>query len=100
MTQAHLWATMSGIAFLVAGYAWYAERKQKNRRDLDDVSLIPWTLVLLCALIVAIITGYYAAKLAGAPPIRMRRSAELQVQPAYPQNAVSAPEERRRTAGA
>ena len=74
MTQAHLFGTISGIAALLAAYSWYRERKQKNRRDLDDVSLIPWTLVLLCAVIVAVITAYYAAKLAGAPSLpRIRR---------------------------
>lgn len=83
MTQAHLMMMIAGSAALIAVYAWFAERRRKNRRDLDDVGLVPWTLVLLCATIVAIVGGYYAAKLAGAPPIKMgRRRAELQVEPA------------------
>ena len=73
MTQAHIMATISALSAVTAVYAWYAERKQKNRRDLDDVSLIPWSLVLYCAVIVAIMTGYYAAKLMGAPSLKLRR---------------------------
>ena len=62
MTQAAVLWTAVGSAALVAVFAGMADRRQKNRRDLDQVGIVPWTILQVIAVAVAISCLAYALR--------------------------------------
>jgi len=61
MTQSGLWATSAGFAAL-AGIAFFADHRRANRRDLDKVGWMPWSLVQILAIIAAAGAAAFALK--------------------------------------
>ena len=49
-------------AALLAGLAWWGDRRRIRRRNLDAVGWMPWTPVFFGALMVAVIALGLAAK--------------------------------------
>lgn len=52
--QQELWTSV-GIALLVAVVAGYGEHRRKKRVNMDKISLIPWPLLQVLALLTALI---------------------------------------------
>jgi hypothetical protein len=52
---------VAGLAAATGGYAALAERRRHQRRDLDNVGWVPWTLVQVVAMVLAI--GLFAIAL-------------------------------------
>lgn len=52
--QQELW-TGVGIALAVAVIAAFGERKRKRRTDMDKIGLLPWPLIQIMALLMALI---------------------------------------------
>lgn len=48
------------IALLVAAASGVGEWRQRRRRDLDKVGLVPWTALQMIALLLAVILGSLA----------------------------------------
>ena len=61
MTQSALWATSAGFAVL-AGFAFLADHRRANRRDLDKVGWVPWGLIQILAIIAAAAAAAFALK--------------------------------------
>lgn len=57
--QAELWWG-AGIALTVAVVAIFADRRRQRRDDLDRVGFMPWALVQVIALLVAVICAALA----------------------------------------
>lgn len=45
------------LAVLVAGLAWWGDRRRLRRRDLDRVGLMPWEALFFWSLLVAVLLG-------------------------------------------
>jgi hypothetical protein len=56
-----LWGSCAG-ALAVAGIASLAERRRANRRDLDKVGFMPWSLIIVMALMIALACAALAIK--------------------------------------
>ncbi|MEA3053026.1 MAG: hypothetical protein QOG72_1929 [Sphingomonadales bacterium] len=56
-TPAHLlWAAAALFAALTAFAAW-RDHARANRRDIDKVGWVPWQLVLVLAMLLAVVCG-------------------------------------------
>ncbi|HEX6374734.1 MAG TPA: hypothetical protein VFZ91_03330 [Allosphingosinicella sp.] len=55
-----LWALAAGFAALAALAAWRDQARAK-RRDLDRPGLMPWQLILVLSLLLAVVCGALAA---------------------------------------
>lgn len=60
--QQQLWTSV-GAALLVAVVAGLGERKRKRRIDMDRIGLIPWPLVQILAILMALILASVAINL-------------------------------------
>jgi hypothetical protein len=60
-TQAALW-TGAGAAAAVALIAALADRRRTRRRDLDRPGLVPWPLVQVLAMLIAVVAAAFALK--------------------------------------
>jgi len=60
--QQELWTSV-GVALLVAVIAGFGERQRKRRRDMDRISLMPWPLVQVLAILAALILASLALHL-------------------------------------
>jgi hypothetical protein len=49
------WGWASLIGLVIAGIAAYAERRRSARTDLERVGIVPWTLVMVMALLLAVV---------------------------------------------
>ena len=56
-----LWSGCAG-ALLLAGTANIAERRRANRRNLEDVGFMPWPLITVLAMMVALSCAAIAIK--------------------------------------
>ncbi len=54
MTQAQLWIAAGALA-LLAGFSALAERLRSRRRDIDKPGWVPWTLIQVLAMTVAVV---------------------------------------------
>ncbi|RYE04551.1 MAG: hypothetical protein EOP61_00085 [Sphingomonadales bacterium] len=52
--QQELW-TGVGIALAVAVISGFGERRRKQRKDMDRIGLMPWPLIQVLALLIALI---------------------------------------------
>ncbi|WP_380878174.1 hypothetical protein ACFB49_15880 [Sphingomonas sp. DBB INV C78] len=59
--QGTLWA-LAGVSAGIAGIAALADRRRNQRRDLDRVGWVPWPLILMMAILLAIIFTAFAIK--------------------------------------
>jgi hypothetical protein len=59
--QYELW-TGCATALAVAGIATLAERRRANRRNLDRVGFMPWTFIIIMAMMVALSCAAIALK--------------------------------------
>jgi hypothetical protein len=50
---AAFWASLGGLAAIVALLATLAERRRSRRRELDAVGCVPWTPVFFAAFLLA-----------------------------------------------
>jgi len=57
--QQQLWTSV-GAALLVAVVAGLGERKRKRRIDMDRIGLMPWPLVQILAILMALILASVA----------------------------------------
>jgi hypothetical protein len=48
-------ATIGGLAIVMAGLAWFADRRRMRRTDPDKVGFMPWTGLFFWALMAAIV---------------------------------------------
>lgn len=48
------WGWASLIGLVIAAIAAFAERRRSSRADLNRVGVIPWTLVMVMALLLAV----------------------------------------------
>jgi hypothetical protein len=53
-TQAQLWIAAGALA-LLAGFSALAERLRSRRRDIDKPGWVPWTLIHVLAMTVAVV---------------------------------------------
>jgi hypothetical protein len=51
-----LWAAAAGFAALAVLAAW-ADRRRARRRHIDRPGWVPWSLVLVMALLLAVVCG-------------------------------------------
>ena len=63
MTQAAVFWSATLVAGALAGYAAFAERREKKRKDLDRISLVNWSLMTVIGAAVALIFFVYALKM-------------------------------------
>jgi cytochrome c oxidase assembly factor CtaG len=60
-TDQMLWA-IAGFLLLLALLAAFAEHRRKNRRDLDNVGLMPWNFIQVIAFLCAVVAAVLALK--------------------------------------
>ena len=51
--QGTLW-TLAGTAAAVAGIAALADRRRNSRQDIDNVGWMPWPLIVMLAIMLAL----------------------------------------------
>lgn len=54
---------VAGAALLVAGWAWFADRRRMRRRVPDAVGWVPWTGVFFWAVMVGLLALAVAVKI-------------------------------------
>lgn len=57
--QAQLWIAAGALA-LLAALAALAERRRSRRRDIDKPGWVPWTLIQVLAMMVAVVLAALA----------------------------------------
>ncbi|RJF85533.1 hypothetical protein [Sphingomonas cavernae] len=60
--QVQLWGFVGAFVALTA-FANFADRKRQNRKDLDKVGFMPWTLITLFSVMAALVLTAVALKL-------------------------------------
>jgi hypothetical protein len=56
------WAIAGAIAALVALIAGLAERRRMNRKDIEKVGFMPWPLIMMMSLLLAVVAIGLALK--------------------------------------
>ncbi len=56
------WAIVGAIAALVALIAGLAERRRMNRKDIEKVGFMPWPLIMMMSLLLAVVAIGLALK--------------------------------------
>lgn len=49
-------------ALALVGLATWGDRRRANRKDLDAVGFMPWSLILILAMIIAAVCAAFALK--------------------------------------
>jgi hypothetical protein len=62
MSMPYIFWITCAISIAIAITAGWADRQRLRRADLDRVSLMPWTMILLLALLVAVVSLVLALK--------------------------------------
>ncbi len=57
-----LWGAIAMGAAIIALVASLAERRRNNRADVDRVGFMPWTLILVLAVLTTIFAASFALK--------------------------------------
>ncbi|ATY34564.1 hypothetical protein CVN68_11030 [Sphingomonas psychrotolerans] len=60
--QQQLWAG-AAVAVLVAIIGGFGEHRRRRRRDMDEVGFMPWTLIQVLAMLIALILASVALNL-------------------------------------
>ena len=58
----HLWTSIFAIAAILAFISSVADRRRQKRTSIEDVGFMPWTLVTVLSMLLAVVTVALAIK--------------------------------------